>query len=96
MSFIEYNPNPKGKVAEDCTVRAIAPGVTVFLLDREHKVLYEKTSQSFVAYDLNERIVQKNQNGSGNGLTKEEVSAIIAEALRQYNPHIPKKERNNG
>lgn len=24
MSFIEYNPNPKGKVAEDCTVRAIS------------------------------------------------------------------------
>lgn len=24
MSFIEFNPNPKGKVAEDCTVRAIA------------------------------------------------------------------------
>lgn len=24
MSFIPYNPNPKGKVAEDCTVRAIS------------------------------------------------------------------------
>ncbi len=24
MSFVEFNPNPKGKVAEDCTVRAIA------------------------------------------------------------------------
>lgn len=24
MSFVEYNPNPKGKVAEDCTVRAIS------------------------------------------------------------------------
>ena len=24
MSFIPFNPNPKGKVAEDCTVRAIA------------------------------------------------------------------------
>lgn len=24
MSFIEFNPNPKGKVSEDCTVRAIA------------------------------------------------------------------------
>ena len=24
MSFIRFNPNPKGKVSEDCTVRAIA------------------------------------------------------------------------
>lgn len=24
MSFIQYNPNPLGKVAEDCTVRAIS------------------------------------------------------------------------
>lgn len=24
MSFVQFNPNPKGKVAEDCTVRAIA------------------------------------------------------------------------
>ena len=24
MSFIPFNPNPKGKVAEDCTVRALA------------------------------------------------------------------------
>jgi hypothetical protein len=24
MSFIAFNPNPKGKVAEDCTVRAIS------------------------------------------------------------------------
>lgn len=74
----------------------VAPGVTVFLLDRDHKVLYEKTSQTFVAYDLTERVLQTNQNGSGNGLTKEEVAAMIAEALHRYNPHIPKKERNNG
>lgn len=74
----------------------VAPGVTVFLLDRDHKVLYEKTSQTFASYDLTERPIQTNQNGSGNGLTKEEVAAMIAEALHQYNPHIPKKERNNG
>ena len=24
MSFVQFNPNPKGKVSEDCTVRAIA------------------------------------------------------------------------
>lgn len=74
----------------------VAPGVTVYLLDKEHKVLYEKTNQTFLAFDLSERPMQTNQNGSGNGLTKEEVAAMIAEALHQYNPHIPKKERNNG
>ena len=74
----------------------VAPGVTVYLLDQNNKVLYEKTSQTFIAYDLTERPLQSNQNGSGNGLTKEEVAAMIAEALHQYNPHIPKKERNNG
>ncbi|MBP5597361.1 MAG: hypothetical protein J6Y02_18440 [Pseudobutyrivibrio sp.] len=73
----------------------VAPGVTVYLLDQTNQVLYEKTYQTFKAYDLSERQVQQNQNGSGN-ITREEISQMIADALHQYNPHIPKKERNNG
>lgn len=72
----------------------VSPGYTVYLLDQQNKVLYEKTYNSLVVYDLTQRQIQ---NDSANVmLTRDEVSQMIADALRQYNPHIPKKERNNG
>lgn len=75
----------------------VSPGYTVYLLDSTNKVLYEKSYNNMVPYDLTPRQIQTNQNESVNtNLTREEVSQMIADALRQYNPHIPKKERNNG
>lgn len=73
-----------------------SPGYTVYLLDQTNRVLYEKTYQSMTAFDLTPRQVVQNQNDSQQTLTREDVSQMIADALRQYNPHIPKKERNNG
>lgn len=73
----------------------VAPGNIVYLLDQVNKVLYEKTSQGMVAFDLVQREVSQNQNDSQQTLTREDVAQMIADALRQYNPHIPKKERNS-
>lgn len=73
----------------------VSPGYTVYLLDQANKVLYQKTYQEMVAYDLKERQLQQNQNGSGNGLTEERVAQMIEAALSKYNPHIPKKDRRN-
>lgn len=72
----------------------VAPGTTVYLLDQGNKVLYEKTYQSMASYDLHQREIQ-NRSSSEN-ITREEISQMIADALSKYNPHIPKKERNNG
>jgi hypothetical protein len=75
----------------------VSPGYTVYLLDSANKVLYEKTYNNLIPYNLTPRQIQTNQNESvGTNLTREEVSQMISDALRQYNPHIPKKERNNG
>ncbi len=73
----------------------VAPGNTVYLLDLINKVLYEKNYQTIRVYDLTERELPKNQNGSGN-VTREEIAQMIQDALHEYNPHIPKKERTNG
>lgn len=73
----------------------VAPGNLVFLLDRDNKVLYEKTYNNLIIYDLDQR-ASENQNGSENAITREEIAQMIANALSQYNPHIPKKERKNG
>lgn len=72
----------------------ISPGYTVYLLDQTNKTLYEKTYNNMIVYDLSQRQIQ-NESVNSN-LTRDEVSQMIADALRQYNPHIPKKERNNG
>lgn len=75
----------------------VSPGYTVYLLDQMNKILYEKTYQSMVSFDLTQRQAQTNQNGlSDQPITREEISQMIANALKDYNPHIPKKERNNG
>lgn len=75
----------------------VSPGYTVYLLDQMNKILYEKTYQSMVSFDLTQRQTQTNQNGlSDQPITREEISQMIANALKDYNPHIPKKERNNG
>ena len=76
----------------------VAPGNTCYFLDKDNKKLYEKTYESTSVYDLSEPQVFNRfspQQSQSTGLTKEEVSAMIAEALSQYNPHIPKKERKN-
>ena len=76
----------------------VSPGNTVFLYDQQNQVLYEKTYNSMQAYDLVKREVQvqpteqANQNGS-TSLTKDEILQLIREEIRQYNPHIPKKDR---
>lgn len=74
----------------------VAPGNTVYLLDSNNMVLYEKTYQMMRSYDLTERQPQRNQNGSENAITREEIAQMIQDALHEYNPHIPKKERTNG
>lgn len=73
----------------------VSPGYTVYLLDSANKVLYEKTYNTMSAYDMTQRVLNQN-NSVGSSLTREEVSQMINDALRQYNPHIPKKERING
>ena len=73
----------------------VAPGNTCYFLDTVNKKFYEKTYDGTTSYDLTNPIVQ-NRFGSqpqSQSLTKEEVAQMIAEALSQYNPHIPKKER---
>lgn len=75
----------------------VAPGSICYFLDRTNMKFYEKTYDGTTSYDLANPVVQNrfsNQPAS-TGLTKEEVSQMIAEALSQYNPHIPKKERKN-
>lgn len=87
---------------EAATSYLVAPGNIVYLLDANAKKLYEKSFETMTEFDL----VQKettNQNGSNFGMTrqgltdedKKEISEMIAIALSQYNPHIPKKERRN-
>lgn len=74
----------------------VSPGYTVYLLDQMNKILYEKTYQSMVSFDLTQRQIQTNQNDlQGQPITREEISQMIANALKDYNPHIPKKERRN-
>lgn len=73
----------------------VAPGNICYFLDKDNKKFYEKTYDSLTSYELSN---QQIQNRFGNatqsqGLTKEDVAQMIAEALSQYNPHIPKKER---
>lgn len=72
----------------------VSPGYTVYLLDNTNKVLYEKTYNSMMVYDLTQRQIQNDSVNTT--LTRDEVAQMISDALRQYNPHIPKKERNNG
>lgn len=74
----------------------IAPGNTCYFLDTANKKFYEKTYDSLTTYDLeNPHTTSRfgSQPVQNQGLTKEEVAQMIAEALSQYNPHIPKKER---
>lgn len=75
----------------------VSPGYTVYLLDSINKVLYEKTYNNMVPYNLSPRQIQTNQNESMDApITRQEISQMIADALQKYNPHIPKKERING
>lgn len=73
----------------------VAPGNICYFLDTEHKKFYEKTYEGTTSYELANPVVQNRfqQQPVQTGITKEEVAQMIAEALSQYNPHIPKKER---
>ena len=75
----------------------VAPGNSCYFLDRENKKFYEKTYEGMTSYDLANPVIQNrfSQQPVQAGLTKEDVAQMIAEALSQYNPHIPKKERRN-
>lgn len=75
----------------------VAPGNICYFLDRTNMKFYEKTYDGTTTYDLANPVVQNRFSTQpvSTGLTKEEVSQMIAEALSQYNPHIPKKERKN-
>lgn len=77
----------------------VSPGNTVYLFDQQNRVFYEKTYNTFDAYDLMRRETQVqateqpiNQNGT-TGLTRDDILQLIRDELRQYNPHIPKKDR---
>ena len=100
-------PIPQGGIYFDFTTSLqaaqnylVSPGNTVYLLDNQNKMFYEKTYSTFTAYDLvKHELVQVqpteqvlNQNGS-TALTRDDILQLIREELQQYNPHIPKKER---
>lgn len=74
----------------------VAPGNTCYFLDTANQKFYEKTYDGYTSYDLSNPEVHNRfatQPQVQNGLTKEDVAAMIADALSKYNPHIPKKER---
>lgn len=73
----------------------VAPGHTVYLLDNVNKVLYEKQYDRMTSFALTEIQKQTNVGEGFSDVQKKEISDMIAAALSQYNPHIPKKERKN-
>lgn len=73
----------------------VAPGNICYFLDRANKKFYEKTYDGTTSYDLANPVIQNRFSQSYSGLSREDVAQMIAEALSQYNPHIPKKERKN-
>lgn len=73
----------------------VAPGNMVYLLDKPNGILYEKSYDSLIVYDLKARQPAPPATNSFTDQQKQEISEMIANALSQYNPHIPKKERRN-
>lgn len=98
----QYQPVSQGGVFFDLVSSDMAainylvsPGNTVYLFDQQNRVFYEKTFNSFQAFDLVAREISQPQTevSNQNGLTKDEILALIRTELQNYNPHVPRKDR---